>query len=177
MVNRKLLSMIRAVVPGSFESQLQYPTGLAEVVAVDGKGLGVRDYRENDGGCFCGCFAVDRTTGAAIMPASQPMITDPDDFESEKPVCGMLSIAAPFVGFVLGMTWAGSLRGDSTGAGGAICLLKIMPLAFIAGAVLAILAFRRGERWRALPIIGLVLNTPPLLFGLIVLVLTLIRRG
>jgi hypothetical protein len=122
-------------------------------------------------------FAVDPGTQPDTLLASRFMITDPDDSESEKPVCGMLSIASPFVGFVLGMAWAGSLRGDSTGAGGAICLLKIMPLAFLAGTVLAILAFRRQERWRALPIIGLVLNAPPLLFGLIVLVMTLIRRG
>ena len=105
------------------------------------------------------------------------MTTDPDDCESEKPVYGILSLAAPFVGFGLGMVWAGSLRGDSTGAGGVICLLKIMPLACLAGTILAIKAFRRNERCRALPIIGLLLNVPPLLFALIAVVLTIIGKG
>ena len=79
--------------------------------------------------------------------------------------------------FALGMAWAGSLRGDSTGAGGVICLLKIMPLAFLAGTILAIKALRRDERYRALPIIGLVLNVPPLVFGLVAVVLTIIGKG
>jgi hypothetical protein len=104
------------------------------------------------------------------------MTTDPDGFETEKPVCGILSLAAPFVGFALGMVWAGSLRGDSTGAGGVICLLKIMPVAFLAGTILAIKALRHDERYRALPIMGLVLNVPPLVLGLIAVVLTIIGK-
>jgi len=104
------------------------------------------------------------------------MMTDPDDLEFEKPVCGILSVASPFVGFLLGMVWAGTLRGDSTGVGGVICMLKVMPVALLAGTVLAIVALRRGERWRALPIIGLVLNAPLLLMGAVLMVLTIARN-
>ena len=79
------------------------------------------------------------------------MMTDPDDLESAKPVYRILSVAAPFVGFLLGMTWAGSLRGDSTGAGGAICLLKIMPLAVGALGIYFAVVQRTGCRWCNIP--------------------------
>ena len=54
---------------------------------------------------------------AAQLPAEPTL---PDDFESEKPVCGIVSLAAPFVGFVVFMVWVGSIRGDP-GFGVIIC--------------------------------------------------------
>lgn len=104
------------------------------------------------------------------------MITDLEDSEPEKPVYGILSIAALFVGFVPGVVWAGSLRGDATGVGGFICMLKIMPIAILACAILAILELRRGDSCRTLPVLGLVCNLGPLLLGLIGVVLTIIGK-
>jgi hypothetical protein len=101
------------------------------------------------------------------------MISQPDDFESEKPICGILSLAAPFVGFLVGMVWAGSLRGDSTGVGGAMCMLTSMPVAFLAGTILAIVALRRRES-RALAVTGLVLNAGPLLLVLFLVGVTIL---
>ena len=109
----------------------------------------------------------------AAQLSAEPTI--PDDFESEEPVCGILSLAAPFVGFVVFMVRVGSIRGDP-GFGVIICLLIIMAIAFLVGTILAIWALRRGERYRALPVVGLVLNLLPILVFLIGAVSTVIGK-
>jgi hypothetical protein len=102
------------------------------------------------------------------------MITDLDDFEPERPVYGSLSIAAPVVGFalVIAMLYYEQHWGhDSEGWSVLVYGIIIMPLALLAGTVLAIVALRRRERCRGLPLLGLVFNLGPLLLGLIAFVI------
>jgi len=107
------------------------------------------------------------------------MVSDPDDFEPARPVCGILSTAAPFLGFALAIIiecYHKQHRHGSTGIEVLACLVDVMPIAFLVGTVLAIVALRRHERFRALPVIGLVLNLPPLLWCLYGLVLTIMGK-
>ena len=116
------------------------------------------------------------------MPARQPLITDADDFSPVRPVCGILAIAAPFLGFALAIILCGIPRGyERRGPFNPNLevfgyLVVIMPIAFLVGTVLAIVALRRHERFRALPVIGLVLNLPPLLWVFIGVVLTIMGK-
>jgi len=113
------------------------------------------------------------------MPTGQPMITDPDDFESPRPVNGILSIAAPVVGFALAIILCGILCGYPRRGPGSTnlevfgYLVVIMPVAFLAGTILAIVALRRRES-RALAVTGLVLNAGPLLLVLFLVVVTIL---
>jgi hypothetical protein len=99
------------------------------------------------------------------------VITDPNDFEPARPVYGILSIAAPFLGFALAIILCGILCGYPRRGPGSPnlevfgYLVVIMPIAFLVGTVLAIVALRRRERFRALPVVGLVFNLGPLLLG------------
>jgi len=105
------------------------------------------------------------------------MITDPDDFESPRPVYGILSIAAPLLGLALAIVSVRAIQAsDTLGIGAFFCIVTIMPIAFLVGTVLAIVALRRRERFRALPVLGLVFNLGPLLLGFIGLVVTIIRN-
>jgi hypothetical protein len=106
------------------------------------------------------------------------MITDPDDFEPAGPVCGILSIAAPVMGFALAIVSVRAIRAsDILGVGAFFCIVAIMPIAFLVGAILGIVALRRHVRYRALPVVGLVLSLGPLLLGFIGAVLTIIGKG
>ena len=98
------------------------------------------------------------------------MITDPDDFESPRPVYGILSVAAPFVGLVLSCIICSFTRQMETGLEVLDFLVVIMPIAVLVGTVLAIVALRRRESCRALPVLGLVFNLGLVLLGLIVVI-------
>ena len=108
------------------------------------------------------------------------MITDPEDFERARPVYGTLSIAAPFLGFalVIALLYSEQHWGhDSEGWSVLVFGIIIMPIAILGGIGSAIVALRRRERCRALPVVGLVVNLLPLLMCLIGLVLTIMGKG
>jgi hypothetical protein len=91
----------------------------------------------------------------------------PPGFVRRAPVFAIASISAPLVGFLVARV-ANSLTdfggGDMRGLAALCQLIEIMLLALALGGISALTALLRGEKWRALSFLGLVLDFGPVLY-------------
>ena len=85
-------------------------------------------------------------------------------FGRRLPIFGTIAVTAPLWGFLLGLLIV--LPPDSHDWGAAITLAGIILLASMLGAASALIALLRGERYRALGLIGLAVDLGPLLWAI-----------
>ena len=81
-------------------------------------------------------------------------------FGRRLPIFGTIAVTAPVWGFLLGLLVVLPTHSHDWGAG--LALAGIISLAFVLGAASALIALLRGERYRALGLIGLAVDLGPL---------------
>ena len=78
--------------------------------------------------------------------------------ETKKPICGLLSVAMPLIGLLVGFLGSALIHEPSNmgQSPAAIFLVTLSLLCPVSGVVISIIGIVRRERFRWLPVFGLV---------------------
>ncbi len=91
------------------------------------------------------------------------MHTKSDPVKARIPICGLIAVVTPLLGWFVGNAYTHRRHGNESGEASLIHMFELAGVVWIGlgiAGVLVIVAFRRRERYRWLALLGFILDWP-----------------